>query len=731
MRAAGLLALAFLFCSCAAFAATVSELPPLAQEPMLGDTDWLVARPAAKAAVYAAADGGIALSNGLIRRTFRLSPNAATVGLDNLATGEPYLRGVKPEAVVTVNGVRIEVGGLKGQPNHAFLRADWLDILTAAPEAMRFTGFSTGPAAERFAWKRVRRAAPGAAWPPPGVHLAMDYAMPDGAPAELAGLRVTVHYEMYDGIPLYSKWITVVNGGKAAVTLDAFTSELLAAVEYSSDVEDRAGAARAPNLHVETDYAFLAMSPLNAGRHAYRWAPDPDYETQVNYEKKNPCLLEVGPDLGPAAVIPPGESFASFRAFVLPYDGYERERNGLALRRMYRTIAPWCTENPLMLHVRHSDPKTVLNAIDQCAETGFEMVILSFGSGFDIENEKEAYRKRLRQYADHAKGKGVEIGGYSLLASRSIDAKNDVVSPENEPPAFGHSPCLLSGWGLDYFGKLRRFYETSGFTLLEHDGSYPGDACMSAEHPGHRGLADSRWAQWRLITDFYHECRGNGVFLNVPDWYFLSGSNKTGMGYRETNWSLPREQQVIHTRQNIYDGTWEKAPSMGWMFVPLTEYHGGGAAATIEPLDGHLDHYERMLVGNLAFGVQACYRGPKLYDTPRVRDRVAKWVAWYKTHRDILESDLIHGRRADGRDVDWMLHVNPALQTKAMLVAFNPLDTPVERELKVSLYYAGLTENTTVTDPDGKTESLRLARDHTVRVRVTLPPQGFTWRTFE
>ena len=31
---------------------------------------------------------------------------------------------------------------------------------------------------------------------------------------------------------------------------------------------------------------------------------------------------------------------------------------------------------------------------------------------------------------------------------------------------------------------------------------------------------------------------------------------------------------------------WTKAPSLGWMFVPLTQYHGGGTAATIEPLEG-------------------------------------------------------------------------------------------------------------------------------------------------
>jgi len=41
----------------------------------------------------------------------------------------------------------------------------------------------------------------------------------------------------------------------------------------------------------------------------------------------------------------------------------------------------------------------------------------------------------------------------------------------------------------------------------------------------------------------------------------------------------------------------------------------------------------------LALGVQACYRGPRLYDTPQVRDRVKKHVAWFKQHWDILEID--------------------------------------------------------------------------------------------
>jgi hypothetical protein len=351
-----------------------------------------------------------------------------------------------------------------------------------------------------------------------------------------------------------------------------------------------------------------------------------------------------------------------------------------------------------MMHLIASDDASVMRAIDQCHEVGFEMLILSFGSGFNLESQSPATMEKAQRFAQAAKAKNIEIGSYSLLASRSVGAKDDVIMPQGQKPVFGNSPCLESQWGHDYFARLYEFHRTSGFTLLEHDGSYPGDPCGSQQHPGHNGYEDSRWNQWSRISEFYRWCRAEGLFLNVPDHYFLVGSSKTGMGYREVNWSLPREQQTIHTRQNIYDGTWQKTPSMGWMFVPLTQYHGGGAAATIEPLDQNIDHYRNMIQSNLALGVQACYRGPRLYDTDRVKQMVAGEVAWYKRYRDILESDIIHGRRADASQLDWCLHVNPQLETPGMLVVFNPTSKPLRETIKVPMHYTGLQDKAIVFD---------------------------------
>lgn len=914
-------------------------------------TDWLLDNSSYKAKIIEGS-GELELTNGLVTRVIKISPNAATIRLDNLTSGESYLRGVKPEAEIQINGVNYEVGGLKGQPNYAFLKEEWIKNLHNSNAAMQFDGYEILVTETPFEWAKVRYGDSDRPWPPKGVHLRLDFKLPeqnkllesddplpsflgrkkiystefneldptwsthesishprssfenegkmgeiytlqntavyverkleedtkiieatfstgtdqskeygpgitlvwpdqtikfflkpggnnfdDGIPmfglwngkeqiraaggrqkldlstpwslrfriteeavyceakpkngvwmtietlpafssmpthvrigksdgkgnaqdadelGELVRLQVldfalygsidqsvknslqpgdvtvSVHYELYDGIPVFGKWITVKNQSAKDINLDEFTSEIIAAVEYESKVEVRENTVfKKPNIHVETDMAFASMSADDANAHLVKWLPDPDYSTQVNYLRQTPSLLKVSPEYGPDQTISPGEEFTSFRTFVLPHDSYDRERKGLAMRRMYKTLAPWTTENPLMMHARFADWERVKTAIDQAAEVGFEMVILTFGSGFNIEDDSEEYLAEMKRYADYAKSMGVEIGGYSLLASRSIDASIDVVMPEGMRPTFGNSPCIESEWGQAYFRKLYNFYEKSGFTLLEHDGSYPGDVCASEDHPGHKGLNDSRWNQYRTISNFYKWSRSKGIYLNIPDYYFMTGGSKIAMGYREVNWSLPRNEQLVHARQNIYDGTWEKTSTMGWMFVPLTEYHGGGEAATIEPLNEHLAHYEMMMASNLGAGVQACYRGPRLFDTEETKNMVKGMVDWYKEHRQVLEGDIIHLKRATGNDLDYWLNVNPSGEEKGMLMVYNPTNHEITKKIKVPLYYAGLTDQTKVTTKSGESTNLRLNRDFSVEIEVTVPGNGDSWVLFQ
>jgi len=203
------------------------------------------------------------------------------------------------------------------------------------------------------------------------------------------------------------------------------------------------------------------------------------------------------------------------------------------------------------------------------------------------------------------------------------------------------------------------------------------------------------------------------------------------MGYREDNWSLPRDRQIILGRQNIFDGTWDKAPSMGWMFVPLTQYHGGGDAATIEPLAKHLDTYEAFLSENFGAGVQACYRGARLYDTKETKEAIIKWVTFYKKYRTILDSDIIHVRRPDARDIDIILHVNPQLPQKGLAAVFNPLTIPVKRSFTLPLYYTGLTDTAKIREQEGPSKTYKLDRAYNVTLSVEMKQQSMTWFVIE
>jgi hypothetical protein len=132
------------------------------------------------------------------------------------------------------------------------------------------------------------------------------------------------------------------------------------------------------------------MNPA-ADAPAVHWTNDPVYETQVHYDRQTPCLLRCSPPIGPAERIEPGETFESFRVFELsPRQHRARAARAGRAPRLSRARAVGAGKpHPDARPQRR--PDAVKEAIDQCAEVGFEMVIMTFGSGFNMENEKPEY----------------------------------------------------------------------------------------------------------------------------------------------------------------------------------------------------------------------------------------------------------------------------------------------------------------------------------------------------
>lgn len=694
--------------------------------------DWLIHPVTAKAQVIVHADGKtIELNNGLLRRSFRLQPNLVCFDYYNLSNGQQLIRAVKPEASLSINGKSYGVGGLYGQKEQAYLLPEWLDKFSSNPQDFQYQSHSIQDLKPFLQWRPATWV--GNPKQATGKVLSLTFRHPS---PELAFLKVVVHYALYDGLPLLCKWLSIDNEStNQSYKLNRVINEIIAMPEEESAVVGKPEQMKKPQgIYIETNYAFNNAMRYTISDQTTHWKTDSSYTSQVNYNYETPCILEVYPDYTPGINLQPEEHFESIRTYELLLDSYDRERRGLMVRKMYRSIAPWTTQNPIFMHLVSKNDEQVRSAIDQCVATGYEGLILSFGSHCNMEDSTVANINRWKTLTDYAHSKNILIGSYSLFSSRRISDEHDVISPVTGKPGgafFGNAPCFGSAWGLAYLDKLKYFMAKTGFDIFENDGPYPGDRCASTVHPGHEGLEDSQWRQMALQKSLYHWCNENGIYVNAPDWYFLDGTHKIALGYREVNFSLPRAQQKILNRQNIFDGTWEKTPSMGWGFVPLTVYQGGGAEAVLEPLSEHLNDYEQLMVQYYGAGVQACYRGPRLYDTESTKQTVIRVIEWYKRYRQILNADIIHLRRPDGRDWDGILHVDPTLAEKGLLMLYNPLKVPIRRSIQVPLYYTGLEKTALFKEKGAKVQKLKLNRNYEATLDVEIPAEGYTWFVIE
>ena len=295
------------------------------------------------------------------------------------------------------------------------------------------------------------------------------------------------------------------------------------------------------------------------------------------------------------------------------------------------------------------------------------MLIYSFGSDFVLETDDPDYLAAIASDIAYANSKGIEVGGYDLICEErgnggyggNVGNQWDTV---DEDGTLGLDACFASGWADKMTDYALNFINVTGLSMLETDGPYGGAECSSTNHTHHVGFEDSVYMQTQMTGRFYTDLRSKNVFINQPDNYFYQGGQKTGMGYSEDQYSLPRWEDLSVSRQGMFDDTYYRTPTQGWMFVPLVDYHGGGDAAAFEPLSEHLQEYEWALAQvapphppnpstpqsldppnpstpqplnpstprpfdpflnfhpqYLGYGTAACYRGTRLYDTDETK----------------------------------------------------------------------------------------------------------------
>lgn len=713
------------------------------QEP---GKDWLVSEVTSpcKLFVKKSEDGTstqLQLNNGLISRTFYVGKSIACISYKNLNNNAEYIRAAKPEARIKIDGEWYDIGGLKNQPEKSYLLEEWLPDMKVDDQTFMLTGIETGEPLKRYEWKQKYNAAP-ADWPAKGLRVVMTYRPTHKIP-RVKDIEVKVNYEIYQGLPIITKWLEVASTSDKETILNETECEVLA---INQDQRDR--------IHVESDFSFALVNAnpkgsalmsfkdkpkaYEAGESTTLWAVDREYNTWATHNQAEDAFLGFQHrnllisrfPVGPETIVSKEKPFKSFITFELLQDDDDRERKSLAHRRMYKKLAPQVTESLITGGITSRDPVVLKKFIDQMAELGLERLDIMARVGIQHDNLSPEYVEFWTDIASYAKERGIIMGGYELqVGSRGRGNDVNCISPVTGKPGskFGQSVCVASSWKDTYFSKMWEFFDKTGMMTFNMDGPYHGDVCASKVHPHHRGLEDSQLEQWKAYVEVLHELQKRDMFIPIPDWYFLNGQCTTGMGYREASANLSPQQQLLLGRQYIYDGTWHKMPTMGWMTLQLVGFYTNDPRVGLEPLAKNLDRYEQQLIQYLSSGCHLTIRGNRLYDTPETKAMVKKWIDWYKEHRAILTSDIIHVSRPNGRDLDCMMHANPFIEEKGMVVVFNPTDREISKKLKLPLYYTGLNGKATVIDEHGKSHTLEMNGKHEIELPVTIKSQGTSW----
>jgi hypothetical protein len=71
--------------------------------------------------------------------------------------------------------------------------------------------------------------------------------------------------------------------------------------------------------------------------------------------------------------------------------------------------------------------------------------------------------------------------------------------------------------------------------------------------------------------------------------------------------------------------------------------------------------------------------------------------------------------------------VSPDLETKGMMLLYNPLKVSIARTINLPLYYTGLTGKVVITNEKGIKMIKQLERDYTTTFTFSIPPESYTW----
>ena len=117
----------------------------------------------------------------------------------------------------------------------------------------------------------------------------------------------------------------------------------------------------------------------------------------------------------------------------------------------------------------------------QCAATGFEAIILSFGSGFDPASTNKTYIAQVADDVAYVHSKGLIIGGYTLMQNPPGlrgRLEDYCASPDGGSGYNTHIADFTTAFHARYRAAIIDFLAQTRMDMLETDG-----VCMTTPRP--------------------------------------------------------------------------------------------------------------------------------------------------------------------------------------------------------------------------------------------------------
>ena len=117
------------------------------------------------------------------------------------------------------------------------------------------------------------------------------------------------------------------------------------------------------------------------------------------------------------------------------------------------------------------------SVVDQMNEVGFDMMIYSFGSGYQFETHNKTYLNQIKGDIAYAKNKGIEVGGYDLIClDRGHGGYGGNVGDQwatvLKDGSNGADACFASGWYDVIHNLTLTWIKDAGLSMVETDGPY-------------------------------------------------------------------------------------------------------------------------------------------------------------------------------------------------------------------------------------------------------------------